>query len=155
MSRQVKGIVIAVCFSSNAGIPKHPQLQVNVGALGIEGDYHAGPGRRQVSVVAKETFKALEAELGVVVSPGGFGENVLVEGLGDLSDLQPADILCFASGVELEVTAQNEPCRNLMAHHPLVPKLAYGRRGIVATVRSGGLLKPGDPVWKRAPLSDS
>ena len=124
--------------------------------MDIEGDFHAGRGRRQVSVVAKETFDALEAELGVFVSPGGFGENLLVEGLGDLSDLQPADILCFASGadilcfasgVELEITAQNEPCRNLMVHHPLAPKLAYGRRGVVATVRSGGLLKPGDAVW--------
>jgi MOSC domain-containing protein YiiM len=48
--------------------------------------------------------------------------------------------------VEVEVTAQNVPCANLSVYHPLVPKVVYGRRGIVGVVRAPGVLRPGEAV---------
>ncbi|GBD12229.1 Putative metal-sulfur cluster biosynthesis proteins YuaD [bacterium HR24] len=158
MDRERSGTVIAVCLSTRGGVPKYPQEQVTVGPYGVEGDYHYGafrtsrrtgqtvPNLRQVSVCAREVYDELEAQLGVRVPPGGFSENVLVEGLGDLSDLEPGDLLRFAGGVEFEVTDQNVPCNNLMVYHPLVPRLVYGRRGIVGVVRATGTLRPGEVV---------
>jgi MOSC domain-containing protein YiiM len=46
----------------------------------------------------------------------------------------------------LEVTAQNIPCKNLAVYHPQVPKLVYGRRGVVAVVVTMGTISPGDLV---------
>src|SRR6058998_2805158 len=112
------GSVAAVCLRKEKGVPKYPQSEVTIGEYGVEGDYHAGPVRtrsngervpnnRHVSLVAKEVFDDLNRELGTDIPHGGFGENILVEGMGDLSDLAEGDILRFSSGVELEVTGQN------------------------------------------------
>ncbi len=151
------GTVAAVCLRKEKGVPKYPQSEVTIGEYGVEGDYHAGPMRtrsdgqvvpntRHVTLVAKEVFDDLNRELDTDIPAGGFGENILVEGLGDLSDINEGEIIRFSSGVELEVTGQNDPCKNLMVYHNQVPKRAYGRRGLLAVVRSTGPLKPGDSI---------
>ena len=151
------GSVAAVCLRKEKGVPKYPQSEVTIGEYGVEGDYHAGPMRtrsdgqvvpntRHVTLVAKEVFDDLNRELDTDIPAGGFGENILVEGLGDLSDIREGAVLAFSSGVELEVTGQNDPCKNLMVYHNQVPKRAYGRRGLLAVVRATGHLKPGDSI---------
>lgn len=153
-----RGAVVAVCLSEQGGVPKHPQPNIAVGQHGVEGDYHAGPTRisrrtgqqtpndRQVSIVAAEALEGIGAELGITIAPGGLGENILVRGLGDLGDVPVGAQLAFSGGVHLQVTAQNAPCSNLMVHHPLVPKAALGRRGLLAIVTRTGLVSPGDAV---------
>ena|SRR5881628_999663 len=154
------GTVVAVCMRKEKGVPKYPQSEVTIGEYGVEGDYHAGPMRtrsngevvpntRHITLVAKEVFDDLKHELGTDIPAGGFGENILVEGLGDLSDIKEGVVITFRSGVELEVTGQNDPCKNLMVYHKQVPKHAYGRRGLLAVVRSTGRLKPGDSITVR------
>jgi len=155
------GIVVAVCMRKEKGVPKYPQTEVTIGEYGVEGDYHSGPmrtrsngdleqNRRHVTLVAKEVFDELNRELSTDIPAGGFGENILVDGLGDLSDIQEGDVLAFSSGVELEVTGQNDPCKNLMVYHNQVPKRAYGRRGLLTIVRSTGRLKSGDSITVRS-----
>lgn len=149
--------VVAVCMKADRGVPKIPQPEVTVGEFGIEGDFHAGSMRtrsngevlantRHVTIVAKEVFDDLNRELGTDIPPGGFGENILVEGMGDLADLKEGDLVRFSSGVVLEVTGQNDPCKNLMVYNDLVPKKAYGRRGVLTMVQATGKLRPGDGV---------
>ena len=151
------GSVVAVCLSAESGVPKHPQAEVNVGAQGIVGDFHAGetsrhgssasqPNKRQVTVVAEEAVVDATAQLSIEIPHGGLGENVLVSGLGDLGELQPGQRLRFSSGVELQVTEQNNPCKKLMVWHPQIPKHLMGRRGVVCTVLTPGSLRPGDTV---------
>jgi MOSC domain-containing protein YiiM len=151
------GTVVAVCMRKEKGVPKYPQSEIVIGEYGVEGDYHSGPmrtrsngevepNRRHVTLVAKEVFDDLNRELDTDIPAGGFGENILVEGLGDLSDIKEGDLLSFSSGVELEVTGQNDPCKNLMVYHNQVPKRAYGRRGLLTMVRTTGRLKPGDSI---------
>ncbi len=136
------------------GVPKYPQSEVVVGEYGIEGDWHSGPMRtrsngevvpntRHVSFVAKEVFDDLNRELGTDIPHGGFGENILVQGMGDLGEIAEGDVLRFSSGVELEVTGQNDPCKNLMVYHNQIPEalLRPSRRaGVVSTT---GRVKPG------------
>ena len=152
-----KGTVVAVCLSADGGVPKHPQPEVEVGPYGIVGDYHEGEVRRHgshagdtnlrhVSVVAQEAVADAAAALGIEIPHGGLGENVLVSGLGDLGDLQPGQRLRFSSGLELQVTEQNNPCKNLMVWHDQVPKRLMGRRGVVCTVVAADRLRPGDSV---------
>jgi len=151
------GTIVAVCSKAERGVPKIPQPEVGVGEFGIEGDFHAGqmrtrsngevlPNNRHISIVAKEVFDDLNRELGTDIPHGGFGENILVEGMGNLSELKEGDVLRFSSGVELEVTGQNDPCKNLMIYHQTIVKRAYGRRGVLAIVKQQGKLKPGDTV---------
>jgi MOSC domain-containing protein YiiM len=153
-----RGAVIAVCLSSEGGIPKHPQERVRITPAGVEGDFHAGEfdshGRRnnrQVTVVGVESTEAVGAELDVVIPPGGLGENILLRGLGDLGNLVAGQRLRFSSGVELEITGQNEPCSNLSVYGRLAVKKLYGRRGLLTVVSAGGGISPGDSVELLAP----
>lgn len=152
-----EGMVVAVCSSAEGGVPKLEQPRITIGAFGVEGDYHSGeitrhgsragePNRRQVSLVAKEAVDEAASALGVQIPVGGLGENVLLQGLGDLSTVEPGQTLCFSSGVELEVTAQNQPCKNLMVWHEQVPKKLYGKRGLLTVVKKPGVVTPGDTV---------
>ena len=155
-TKPLEATVVAVCLSPEPGVPKYPQAEVSVGPHGIEGDYHAGPTRvrrgqtapntRHVSLVAREVIEEVNRALGTEIPAGGLGENVLVQGLGDLGDLVAGQRLRFSSGVELEVTGQNNPCRNLCVYHPQAPKRLMGRRGVVAVVVTPGPLRPGDRV---------
>lgn len=157
-TKKAAGRVVAVCRRAIAGIPKTPEEEIRVGRYGVEGDYHAGPKRlsrrtglikrndRQISIVAKEVLDDLQHRLGIAIPQGGFGENILVEGIGDLSNLSEGDQIAFESGVLVEVTEQNEPCANLNIWHKRVLYEVMGRRGIVGVVRKGGTVRPGDPV---------
>jgi len=51
-----------------------------VAGHGLEGDAHAGPGHRQVSLLAQEAVDAARA-LGLDVGAGAFGENLVSSGL--------------------------------------------------------------------------
>ncbi len=157
MSKPRTGRVVAVCASPAGGVPKYPQLQVEIGPYGVVGDYHAGPynrhqkkgepqpNRRQLTIVAQEVLDEMNLLLDIQLKPGDLAENVLVWGLGDLSDLQPGDRLQLGP-VLVEVTAQNQPCKTVAVYHPLLVKHLYGRRGVTAIVLEPGTLRPGDPV---------
>ena len=153
-----KGRVAAVCSSPTAGLLKRPLNEVQINQWGVQGDYHAGPRRRSrrtgklkkndrmISIVAKEVLDDLNRRFSIAIPPGGFGENVLVEKVGDLSDLQPGDQLLLGTGVVVEVTEQNEPCANLNIWNKRILYETMGRRGIVGVIKQGGTLRPGDGV---------
>lgn len=129
-----------------------------MGPLGLVGDFHAGPinrhkkkgppepNRRQVTVVAREAVEAVNLSLGIRLKPGDLGENILVEGLGDLSELVAGDRITLSEHVVLEVTGQNRPCNTLAVHHPDIVKALEGRRGVTAIVQKTGTVRPGDQV---------
>lgn len=155
---QKTGSVVAVCRRPAAGIPKIPQREIIVGPDGVEGDYHAGPKRRsrrtgrvkindrQISIVAHEVLEALNRQLGIAIPQGGFGENILVAGLGDLSGLSEGDQVCFENGVVVEVTEQNPPCATLKRWHKQLPSESMGRRGVVGVVKKEGVIRPDERV---------
>ncbi len=161
------GRVVATCSWPARGIPKQPQPEVRVGPLGIVGDFHAGPvdrharrgkprpNERQISIVAQEVTEAVSRELGIELQPGDLGENFLVRGLGDLSDLRPGDRIRLGESVEVEVTAQNKPCTTLNVLGPGIGRALKRRRGVVGVVRAQGIVRPGDPAAiVRAPASE-
>lgn len=162
-----KGRVVAVCSSSTPGLSKTPQKVIEIGPWGVEGDRHAGPRRRSrktgrmkendrtISIVAKEVLDDLNRRFSIAIPPGGFGENILVEKVGDLSDLGQGDQVLFDGGVVIEVTEQNEPCANLKVWNKMIPYETMGRRGIVGVVKKGGVLRAGESVRLRKPKRHS
>ncbi|MFW6194889.1 MAG: MOSC domain-containing protein [Chloroflexota bacterium] len=152
------GKVIAACASESGGVPKQPLDRVTLTAQGVEGDWHAGrtrtskskgrvvPNDRQISVVAKEVLDSVGETLQIEVGPGGFAENFLVGGIGDLADLEAGDLIRLGSDAVIEVSAQNPPCSKINVHHPDIARLVAGRRGIVGVVRKPGDVRPGDAV---------
>jgi hypothetical protein len=149
------GRVVAVCLRPKDGIPKFSRAVIRLGPHGVAGDFHAGakrrsfrtgkfkPNDRQVSVVGRESIDALNARLGVSIPPGEMAENIMVEGFGNLSILTSGDRFLFQGGRSSKRPVSNEPCESLRIWHKLLPKEAFGRRGVVGIVVKEGTLRPG------------
>lgn len=167
METILQGHVAAVSLSPTGGVPKRPQEFVHIGPQGVEGDYHAGPinrhkktgdpepNRRQITLVAQEVLEDLSRRLHIDLKAGDLGENLLLVGLGDLSQLQPGDQLVLEHGAVLEVTAQNRPCDTIRVYHPALVEEIAGRRGVTAVVLNPGLVRPGDACRAERALAAS
>jgi len=161
------GTVIAVCYSPELidGVGKSVQQEANITRLGIPGDRHYGetrysqstrktiPNDRPITVVGAEATRDVCERLGIPnVPPGGLGENLLLDGAGDLSDLRAGDeIRVMTAGstepsVVLRVRLQNEPCSNLTIYHKQMVKELYGKRGVICTVLKEGHVQVGNKV---------
>ncbi|MBI4338133.1 MAG: MOSC domain-containing protein [Chloroflexi bacterium] len=158
MEPQSGARVVAVCARPTGGVPKELRDLIVIKANGVEGDYHAGPVNRhkkkgdpepnwrQVTLVAQEVLDSLNARLGIHLKAGDLGENILVAGLGDLSQLQKGERLHVGQEAVLEMTAQNRPCDTIRVYHPSLPEEIAGRRGVAAVVVQPGPVRPGDTL---------
>jgi MOSC domain-containing protein YiiM len=136
--------VVAISAGNQPGLTKFPVAEAHfVADVGLSGDRHARGGPRQISVIAAAAIEHLGG-LGIVVSPGQLGENVIVDGV-DVDGLQPGDRLVLG-GATLEVTQIRQPCRSVMAIDRRALKALVGRAGQYARVVESGRARSGDRV---------
>lgn len=129
--------------SEQKGMVKEPVAEIVLTANGIEGDAHAGPWHRQVSLLAAESISKYEENTGTKVPDGGFGENITTEGF-PLHHALPLDR--FACGeVVLELTQVGKKCHGKgCAIYKDTGECIMPDEGIFCRVISGGILKSGD-----------
>lgn len=142
---RVVGRVKAVCTSTAKGTRKEDRGEglflVN---HGVEGDAHAGPWHRQVSLLAQESVDKMIAQ-GLKLLPGDFGENLTTEGI-DVAHLPIGARLKVGAEVLLEVTQIGKKCHHGCAIYQQVGDCIMPREGIFARVLRGGRVKNGDPI---------
>ena len=139
------GRVVAVCVSESKGMKKRDIGQAHVVAdHGLEGDAHAGPGDRQVSLLALESIDKMRAA-GLDVGPGDFAENLAIEGL-DLCSLPIGSVLRVGNDIELEITKIGKVCHERCEIYFQAGDCVMPREGIFAIVRKGGNVATGDTV---------
>lgn len=166
MNKEAIGRVVAVCKSPEHGFPTYPQDFVTIGYLGIDGDAHSGelrpsftqpgtlkPNDRPISIIAEEVRLQINQELDLQVQHGDFNEQIVVEGLGDLGDIEVGTIISFDNGIMLEVVDHAYPCVRLEQHNNgkgMIQALAekregkvYSKRGILCKVIVPGDLEAG------------
>ncbi len=82
-------IISSVNTSAKKGEVKSAVKEIRLTDQGIEGDAHAGPHHRQVSLLAVESIQKYEQKTSSQVPLGGFGENITTEGFAllDIWDL--------------------------------------------------------------------
>jgi MOSC domain-containing protein YiiM len=168
------GEVVAVSVSPRHGFSKPFAERITLLAgLGVEGDAHCGatvkhrsrvardpfqPNLRQVHLVQAELFDELAAR-GFAVAPGQIGENIATRGL-DLLALPAGAELRIGTAAVLQLTGLRNPCaqldgfqRGLMA--AVLDRDPQGRlvrrAGVMAVVREGGTVTPGDAIAVRLP----
>lgn len=136
----------AVCISKATGEPKHPVAWVRLVANhGIEGDAHAGPWHRQVSLLAAEEAQAWRERV-PELAPGAFAENLLVSGL-DAGSLGLGSRLRLGAEAVAEITQLGKECHgHRCTVFERLGECLMPRRGLFARVLHGGELRPGDPV---------
>lgn len=138
------GQVIAVCTSPEKGTQKK-----NIGSArlltdwGLRGDAHGGKWHRQVSLLSYDRVEEFRAR-GANVSPGAFGENLLVAGI-DFKSL-PVGARLRCNEVELEVTQIGKECHAHCAIYRQVGDCIMPREGVFARVLHGGMISMGDEM---------
>ena len=168
------GVVTAVSRSTTHSLSKPNESSIRLLAgLGVEGDAHAGttvkhrsrvrrdptaPNLRQVHLLHAELHDELEAA-GLAVSPGEMGENVTTRGI-DLLGLPTGARVRIGDAAVVEVTGLRNPCVQLDRLQPGLMAATLGRdengglvrkAGVMGVVRSGGEVRPGDPVEVELP----
>ncbi|TDD25497.1 MOSC domain-containing protein [Nonomuraea diastatica] len=170
----MNGTVTAVSSNGEHSFTKPNRESITLLAgLGVEGDVHAGvtvkhrsrvtkgpaqPNLRQVHLIHEELFAEL-GEAGYTVRPGELGENVTTSGI-DLLGLPAGTLLHVGEQAVVEVTGLRNPCVQIDNFQGGLLKQVIGRdeagtlvrkAGIMSIVRTGGVVRPGDPIKVELP----
>ncbi len=142
-----KARVVAVSVSETKGVQKVPQQVVRlVQGHGVQGDAHAGPWHRQVSLLACESIEKMQ-RMGLAVSEGSFAENIATSGVS-LHTLPVGSVLRIGEAV-LRVTQIGKECHTGCAIRQQAGDCVMPREGIFAEVLVSGEVRPGDEmvIW--------
>jgi MOSC domain-containing protein YiiM len=149
MTANPEGRVVAVSVGGRKGEKKTPVPSVTLVAdHGVRDDAHAGPGARQVSLLAVESIGKMRAR-GLRVGPGDFAENITVEGF-DLLNVRPGDRIRLGEAV-LEISQIGKECHDRCAIYIQAGDCVMPREGVFARVIRGGRVAPADPVRREDP----
>ncbi len=127
-------------ISEKKGTIKTPRKQINLTPFGIEGDAHAGKWHRQVSLLAEESIRSFEAELGRKIGFGEFAENITTHGF-EIHKTLPFDRFA-SSETELEVTQIGKKCHGTNCEiFKQTGNCVMPKEGIFCRVIKTGILK--------------
>jgi len=134
--------IVSVNVSDAKGTAKQPVAECAITAHGLAGDAHAGPGSRQVSLLASEAIARFSAETGRQVRPGEFAENITTRGI-DLACVAPLDRFTMG-GAALEVTQIGKACHPAgCAIFQQVGRCVMPKEGVFCRVLQTGAVRPG------------
>ncbi len=137
--------VVSVCTSPRRGVPKRAEPMVVLRSQhGIEGDAHAGPGHRQVSLLDLGDIDDMRAT-GLRLRAGAFGENLVISGL-DTRTLGLGTRLGVGHDAVLEISQRGKTCHRPCAIYFTTGDCIMPRQGLFATVERGGRVAAGDPL---------
>jgi len=147
----MKGRVVSVNVSEKKGVAKRPVAVLTLlPGRGVEGDAHAAPGDRQVSLLMLESIERARAGAecqtseGVDLVPGSYAENITTSGI-DLLALRLGDTLT-AGVARLRVTKIGKECPRPCAIYYKLGSCIMPREGIFCEVLAGGEVRPGDEI---------
>ena len=139
MNREIE--ILSVNRSDQKGTMKIPCRRAEVNLFGLAGDAHAGPGRRQISLLDKGAIDRFAETLGRTIAPGQFGENLTIRGI-PAEGIYPLDRLQFYE-VELQITQLGKECHGTgCAIFQQVGQCVMPKEGVFARVLQGAILRP-------------
>lgn len=139
---------IGLSISEAKGQPHRPATQLYLTKNGIEGDRHAGPGLRQISLMHHDVVRACFPQAAPEQLAGLGQENILVDGEG-LGGVRPLDTLAIGDA-RLEITQigkrVNESGQALCGSGS---KCLLGDFGVFARVVHGGTIEANHAIQHR------
>jgi len=137
--------IVSIAVSRKKGTPKTPVDEAFITkGHGLEGDAHAGPWHRQVSLLAAESIEAARAQ-GLEVGFGDFAENIATVGV-DWKTLPVGTRARLGAEVVLEITQIGKECHTRCAIFYKAGDCIMPREGVFARVIHEGTIRRGDPV---------
>jgi molybdopterin adenylyltransferase len=140
------GRIKSINIGPKRGGAKRPaEKALLVAGWGLQGDGHAAPGDKQVSLLAWESALGMR-NAGAEVDCGSFGENITTEGVA-LKELKRGDRLRVGDRVLLEVTVIGKECPEPCSIFRQVGFCIMPSEGVFCRVLEGGWIKAGDPIF--------
>ena len=137
-----KVFIRSLNISEKKGTKKDPVESAKfIEGHGMEGDSHAGPWHRQITILSAEEIEAADAGRGIATF-GAFAENITLGGI-DIKKVKPLDKFQIGE-VSLEVTQIGKECHDNCAIGKALGQCIMPLLGIFTRVLSGGELKTGD-----------
>jgi MOSC domain-containing protein YiiM len=137
--------IVSIAVSKKKGTPKTPVEEAFLSRdHGLEGDAHAGPWHRQVSLLASESIEQANAQ-GLDVGFGDFAENIATVGV-DWKTLPIGTRARLGEQVMIEITQIGKECHNRCAIYYKAGDCIMPREGVFARVLAEGRIKCGDTV---------
>jgi MOSC domain-containing protein YiiM len=135
--------VEAVNISEKKGTQKHPVEEIQcIENHGINGDAHAGPWHRQVSLLEGEAIDTMRSKAGSLeIKPGAFAENIVTRGM-DWTTARIGGRIVIGQ-VILEVTQIGKECHTGCAISEIVGECIMPKMGIFTRVLKGGKIHAG------------
>lgn len=112
--------------------------------LGVKDDAHAAPGKRQVSLLAYESFKKMVNEDGTILPFGSFAENITTEGI-ELFTLPIGTRLSIGDAI-LEVSQIGKTCHSGCQISKTVGNCVMPKEGIFCEVIKGADINVGEEI---------
>lgn len=146
-----KGKVYSINCSSEKGTVKTAVKKSKLlEDFGLKDDAHAGPGLRQVSLLAIESIRRQAAcpkvkAKGVALAAGDFAENITTQDV-DLAQLKIGDRLVIDGNVILEISKIGKECHKFCAIYKKIGQCIMPKEGIFAKVLSDGEIAVGDSI---------
>lgn len=140
------GNILAINISEKKGIQKK---EVNEAVFqenyGIVGDAHAGPGKRQVSLLANESIDKIRDRIQSGLCFGRFAENITTSGIS-LSSLSIGTRLKLGEDTILEITQIGKECHNDCEIKRIAGECVMPKEGVFGIVIKGGKVVKGDLI---------
>jgi MOSC domain-containing protein YiiM len=146
----MKGKIVSLNMSEKKGVAKRPVSQFELKEdWGVVGDVHAGPGDRQVSLLAIEAISRQEDCLKfgtgkTELEPGDFAENITTEGI-DWTKVKVGDSIKVGE-VELRLSKIGKECHDRCEIYKRVGDCIMPREGIFGAVVKGGVIHIGNEI---------
>jgi hypothetical protein len=110
-----------------------------IAGSGAEGDRHLDPlSPRQLLLASRADYAAL------ALPPQALRENLLLD--HDIDGLPSGTVLQFGAGTKVRLMFACEACGRLDLHGERLAARIGAKRGVLARVVEGGVIRPGDPV---------
>jgi len=137
--------IVSIAVSKKKGTPKTPVEEAFLSRdHGLEGDAHAGPWHRQVSLLASESIEQAKAQ-GLDVGFGDFAENIATVGV-DWKTLPIGTRARLGEKVVIEITQIGKECHNRCAIYYKAGDCIMPREGVFGRVLRGGVVRCGDSI---------
>jgi len=157
----VSGRIVSINISVRKHVVKHPVAEAELRPdHGLAGDAHAGPGDRQVSLLAVESVERMKESLepsaaagrrercpkaGELLGPGAFAENLTTRGL-EVWRLPLGTRLGIGREALLEISRIGKECHRHCEVYRRLGDCVMPREGVFARVVRGGVIRTGDEV---------
>jgi len=138
--------ILAINTSDKKGVMKEEiQDAILKEEHGIVGDAHAGPGVRQLSLLANESIDKIRDKLEIGLCFGRFAENITTEGIV-LNTLPIGTKLQMGEEAIIEITKIGKECHNECEIKRIAGDCVMPREGIFGKVIKGGKISKGDKI---------